>query len=239
MNHIFDIHMHIIPGVDDGAISFKESAKMLEMAESQGVKSIIATPHSWALDLKSKSAFEQYEKLKILGENIGVNLYLGTEILYSNMENIIKKINDKTYRTLGNSNLVLMEFDPYRDNLSNALNVVEKLENNNYIPVIAHVERYTFSSVDNVKLLKSKGAFIQVNLYSLYKEQNENIRNKAQRLLHEHLIDFIGSDAHRLTHRPPDVMDGAIFVYNNVDETYAKNILYNNANRMIGGIHDE
>ena len=42
---IFDIHCHIVPGVDDGAADIEESRKLLEMEYKQGVRNIILTPH--------------------------------------------------------------------------------------------------------------------------------------------------------------------------------------------------
>ena len=42
---LFDIHCHIIPGVDDGASDTKEALAMLRAEYEQGVRTIIATPH--------------------------------------------------------------------------------------------------------------------------------------------------------------------------------------------------
>lgn len=35
---IFDIHCHIVPGVDDGAADIEETRKLLEMEYKQGVR---------------------------------------------------------------------------------------------------------------------------------------------------------------------------------------------------------
>lgn len=42
---IFDIHCHIVPGVDDGAADTGETRKLLQMEYDQGVRNIILTPH--------------------------------------------------------------------------------------------------------------------------------------------------------------------------------------------------
>lgn len=41
-----DIHSHILPGLDDGSKSVKQSIEMLKIANSQGITSIVATPHN-------------------------------------------------------------------------------------------------------------------------------------------------------------------------------------------------
>ena len=42
---LFDIHCHLIQGVDDGAQDLEETRKLLRMEYEQGVRNIIATPH--------------------------------------------------------------------------------------------------------------------------------------------------------------------------------------------------
>ena len=42
---LFDIHCHLIPGVDDGAQDLEETRRLLRMEYEQGVRNIIATPH--------------------------------------------------------------------------------------------------------------------------------------------------------------------------------------------------
>ena len=43
-----DIHMHLIPGVDDGAMDMEMALVMIIRAKEQGISYIIATPHSEA-----------------------------------------------------------------------------------------------------------------------------------------------------------------------------------------------
>ena len=38
---IYDIHCHIVPGVDDGATDIEETGKLLRMEYEQGVRTII------------------------------------------------------------------------------------------------------------------------------------------------------------------------------------------------------
>ena len=42
---IIDIHCHILPGLDDGSKSEQESVQMLKLAQKQGIRGLIATPH--------------------------------------------------------------------------------------------------------------------------------------------------------------------------------------------------
>ena len=42
---MIDIHSHILPGVDDGSASMKESLQMLSAARRQGITDVFATSH--------------------------------------------------------------------------------------------------------------------------------------------------------------------------------------------------
>lgn len=46
---LYDIHCHIVPGVDDGAVNLEEAVKMVEAQYKQGIRTIIATPHFLSL----------------------------------------------------------------------------------------------------------------------------------------------------------------------------------------------
>lgn len=45
MTGYWDIHNHILPGVDDGSGCMRETMEMLEEEYRQGVRHIVFTPH--------------------------------------------------------------------------------------------------------------------------------------------------------------------------------------------------
>ena len=45
MNGWFDIHSHILPAIDDGAVSLEQSKNMLKIAYEEWITTIFATPH--------------------------------------------------------------------------------------------------------------------------------------------------------------------------------------------------
>ena len=56
MKELFDVHCHMVPGVDDGAADLEESLAMLKMQHEDGVRKIIITP--------AKKVHEQFLKLQ-------------------------------------------------------------------------------------------------------------------------------------------------------------------------------
>jgi len=45
---MIDFHSHILPKLDDGSSSSDESCKLLRCLATQGVESVVATPHFYA-----------------------------------------------------------------------------------------------------------------------------------------------------------------------------------------------
>ena len=42
---LFDMHSHILPGIDDGAKTVEDSLELLSCLKNQGVTNICLTPH--------------------------------------------------------------------------------------------------------------------------------------------------------------------------------------------------
>ena len=83
MSLMTDVHMHIIPGIDDGSGSMEESLEEIRMAIAQGGGAIIATPHSWAIENSHFMMQERFHALQeaVREERIPVTLALGCEVL--------------------------------------------------------------------------------------------------------------------------------------------------------------
>lgn len=43
---ITDLHMHVVPGFDDGSFDMRMSLVMLELAYEQGVRDVFCTSHN-------------------------------------------------------------------------------------------------------------------------------------------------------------------------------------------------
>ena len=82
-------------------------------------------------------------------------------------------------------------------------------------------------------VLIQSGALIQVNVFSFSEEENEQIRKRACELLENRYIHFIGSDAHKLDHRPPAIRNGVCYILENAEQEYAQKILNGNAKRLL------
>ena len=192
-----DIHNHLLYGVDDGSKSLDESKRMLKAYKELGFESIILTPHIFKdiypnseKDLKSK--FQNLVKdTKIIKSPIITNL--GAEYMVDDL--FLEKVKSGSELLTFYKNLVLIEIPIFADSYLLKQTVFE-LQLNDYIPVLAHPERYLNVSTKELKSLKEKGIMLQLNALSLTGNYGKEVKNKAFKLFKNDLYDFIATDAH-------------------------------------------
>lgn len=236
---ITDIHMHIIPGVDDGAIDFKMSLEMIEEAYKQGVRNIFCTSHN----VYEKEDIERYKSkffmLKKMSESLyhDLNLFMGCELLCAGeyMEDILYGLEVGVFLPLGDSKFVLTELYPDATPQEARL-IVESMIGAGWKPILAHVERYpALFEGQTLQELINLGAMIQVNLYSLEEEINESVKERARHLVNNRFAHFVGSDSHRTNHRPPKYEIGIRYLEEHCEKDYCEQICSVNAEKLLIG----
>ncbi len=225
MEELYDIHIHLIYGVDDGPSEIEESTEMLKTYAREGIRTIIATPHKrygmFEYDIEKVEA--HYAELKEIAEKLGIRLLLGCE--YHACGDMIEDLKAGKVHTLADTNYVLCEFS-FSTESSEMEDAIYRLTANGYRPIIAHVERYGAIQDDPYfcEELKNRGAFIQINSGSLMGEDGWKIRRTARNLLKFGLVDVIASDAHGTKYRKSSLAKAYSFVVKRYTECYASEI---------------
>lgn len=198
-----DIHNHILPGIDDGAKTIKESLELIQKLEELGVKQFIPTPHIMQdfYPNTEESIGNAYELLlgnlnKKLIKKITINP-AAEYMLDSNFEELLKAGHLFTLK----SNYVLVEMSYFQPPI-NLEQLIFKIKMKGYIPVLAHPERYTYyhSNLKYYNRLKLLGCMFQLNLLSLGNHYGKSVQKTGQYLLDAKLIDFTGTDTHNAFH---------------------------------------
>lgn len=206
MKGFIDIHNHILPGLDDGAQSIDQAFFMLELAVSQGISAIIATPHFKPdRHLKKRHLYE--ESLKNL-RDAARNIYPDFRILRGNeiyfYRDVIEELKNGTCHTLANTDYVLVEFST-AEHYSYIKNAVELLSCEGYRPIIAHTERYRTLEKDMERVweLIDMGALVQVNTQAVRDGGGMLHKSFVKTLLKEEAVHFLATDAHNTENRAP------------------------------------
>lgn len=230
-----DIHSHILPGLDDGASDREQTELMLRTAYSQGVRTICATPHfrpeMFPVSLRKRQ--EAFELTKNIAKDIATDLeiVLGNELYYS--EDSVKYLKDGKCRCMGNTRYVLVEFSTSID-FSDMRKKIMRLISEGFIPVIAHIERYSCvrENISLVDELIGAGGYIQVNSRSIIRSSFE-IRRFVRKLLKYGMVHFVASDSHNNSDRAYNFTETVAYIEKKYGRKYVSELMYLNPCRML------
>ena len=230
MNYI-DMHNHSLPMVDDGSRSNEQSLNMLELAYKEGFRTIVVTPHyqegiythsiEFIKDRLAQLTESLYEK------NIDMKLLLGCEIF--NSHGIIDLLHKGSLPTMANTRYVLIEFMPSADYryIKDSLYLLQ-LEG--YIPILAHVSRYSElrKDLDKVKELVDMGILLQVNAMSIDGSSGRSISKFTHKLLRNRYVHLVATDCHGDRTRPPNISKAVNIIRRRWGEAYKDKLLREN-----------
>jgi len=193
-----DIHSHLIPGIDDGAVDMEESIAMIKKLYELGFQKLITTPHIMTDTYKNtpEIILDGLQKVQkaIKEENIPIEIEAAAE--YYLDENFEQKL-DREILTFGD-NYLLFEFS-YMNKPIHLERLIFKMHAKGLKPVLAHPERYGFLFDKKLKHfieLKELNVLFQMNLFSLTSAYPPQIRTIAKKLIDNELYDFVGTDVH-------------------------------------------
>lgn len=194
-----DIHSHLLPLIDDGAVDIDDLNRMLDIYLGEGVDRIVATPH-----FKSGIYMNSYEKVCLCIDVLGLSgrvlpgqeVFLDKDTLGYCKEGLIRGINGGSYL------LIELAFDEFRmDFLSYVIELIDQ----GFRVVIAHPERYGYF-LKNPSLINDfvdAGCFFQINSASVEGFLGNDVRRFVFMMAECGLVDFVGSDAHSSVKRVP------------------------------------
>lgn len=201
---LWDLHSHLLPGMDDGCKTTDESVLLLKSCAAQGIAGVMATSHYYPeetvdefLERRRISAERLMERLK---DGSYPAICLGAEVAYHPgliYEDDIHKL------CLGKSNYLLLEMPFSRWTPSVLRNVSALRHVQGVIPILAHLERYVgFQDKHTLEEILNSGALVQMNASYIL----EN-RRKAVRRIRKGSVDVLGSDCHNMGTRPPNLAE--------------------------------
>ena len=203
---ICDLHGHFLPGMDDGSRSVAESLQMLELAASQGIGQVFATPHYYPMETVGEFLARRDQAVAVLSEAMARSqkplpqVIPGAEVAYRPG---LGNADDLEKLCLGNSRFLLLElpFRPWNQSMFRDISSIANVRG--ILPIIAHVERYI--AIQNTKVfrqLMEQDVLFQINAESLLSWRT---RGQAKRLLKYGSAHLLGSDCHNMSNRKPNL----------------------------------
>jgi protein-tyrosine phosphatase len=199
---MIDIHCHILPGVDDGSLSWDMTLEMCRLAEADGIRHIVATPHAnykynYDRVRHTESIQELRERVPAMQFSLGCDFHLSHD-------NIDDAIAHPERYAISDTQYLLVEFSDFQtpDQMTDSL---FRLHSGGFVTIVSHPERNPI--IDQYPDLPQQffdmGAAIQITAGSLCGDWGRKSRKTAETLLKKGLVSFIASDAHDPKRRTP------------------------------------
>ena len=224
-----DLHSHLLPEIDDGAQDTAESIRLLKLEYDSGVRQIALTSHfdcekvslSDFLKLRKASWLQMQRAMENAGCTwSGLSLKLGAEVFFSPDLCVV----EPEKLCLQDTPFLLLEL-PTEMMPAYFTETVYRLQAYGIIPVIAHIERYSYI-MNNLPLLCDwidRGIYIQINAGTIL--HGGSLAKLCLKLLKWNLCNVIASDAHSAGRRPPNLKEGLNAVSNQLGQSVAAQLV--------------
>ncbi len=205
---MIDLHSHILPGVDDGPATMKESLEVARRAAEDGVRVIAATPHvrsDYPTDPATMERLVAELRHAVREAGIPLDVRPGGEVAIDWLDRLA--VDDLPRFGLGGSpHYLLLEF-PYTGWPLSLHEWVFRLVTREIVPVIAHPERNAEvqGNPEGLRPLVDAGALVQVTAASLDGRTGRSSQSTGFELIRRGLAHVLASDAHA-----PSVRDGGL-----------------------------
>ena len=194
-----DMHCHILPGIDDGAVDWDDSLRIAMYAKESGAQRIVATPHIMAgvFEPSPEEIRAKVQELQDLVDerDLGIQVLPGSEVHLS--ESLCEDYLAGRLVPMGRSTHVLVEL-PFHTLPGYATDVLFHLRLSGAGVILAHPERndQIASDLGILESLVSSGMLVQVDAGSLVGAYGQDVKTCVEKMVKRGMFHFIGSDAH-------------------------------------------
>lgn len=184
-----DFHAHILPGADHGSDGMETSLTQLALAEAAGVDTIIATPHYYP----QIDRFSDFLALRERTFSELMNRYHGPiRILPAAEVHMcvgLDHLNGIEELCIPGTDVILSELS-FRGYAGNMGETFTRMLDDGLFPILAHVDRYSHTLIENYFSL---GLYGQVNADALTRQFG---RKQLVEWIDEGFVLALGSDIH-------------------------------------------
>lgn len=239
---MIDLHIHILPGLDDGAASREESLEMAALAVAEGIWAVVATPHvfSGLYDNTREQILESVDLLnrRLAGKNIPLTVLPGAEYrLEPALPQLLNEGRLMTVNDTGHYLLVELPTDLVPDYTEQLL---YEIQLQGTVPILAHPERNPGLRRDPQRLyrLAQRGVLSQVTTGSIEGHFGQAVRRAALTMLETGVAQLVATDAHSAhadRGRTPAISAAAGEIRARWGQDFARAVLSAHPRRIIAG----
>lgn len=236
---MIDLHIHILPGLDDGAGDVTESVDMCRIAFADGVRTMVATPHmggAYQYDRRDE-VLKAVEELnaRLQEEEIGVAVLPGGDVHID--RNLIRLVEERKVLTVNDAMRYVMVELPSQITLPNLWGWMYEVTLAGYTPILTHPER-SIGAPRNREVVREwveRGGLVQMTAMSLTGGFGRKVRRCAEELVMLRLVHILASDGHSTSMRPPLLSKAVEAAASLVGERDARKLVEDHPAAIIAG----
>ncbi len=237
---MYDLHSHILPGIDDGPKALDDTMAMARVAAQQGTRVMVCTPHR--KDVGENSSVTHIETLvaginyDLDGEDVELELLVGMEN-HLDLDLPGDIATGKALR-LNGTQYCLVEL-PFFGRPNYLEDVLFQIQLQGITPILAHPERIEAVQNDNALLagFVERGMLSQVTAGSVVGHFGKKVRSITHSLLRQRLVHILASDTHfPVGPRSPELGAGAEAAASIVGEAEAEVMVMDTPRRIVNNL---
>jgi len=239
---MYDIHCHLLPGIDDGASNLEQSLALARHAVADGITHMVVTPHIQPGVYENNrasimAAFECFQS-GLIKHDIPLHIAMAAEVrLCPEILPMIEKDDIPLFETIDARKTMLLEL-PHSHVPMGTDQMIAWLFRQDIDVLIAHPERNKelMRKQDKIAMLHDLGCQFQVTARSVTGGFGRPSQQVAEYILEQGWCDVLASDAHNLQHRPPELSHAQKAAAEIIGEAAAAKLTHTTPEIMVAGL---
>ena len=243
-NTMIDLHCHILPELDDGPRTWEEALTMARLAVSDGIRTLVATPHLFRRrtvnldEVNEKEAiFQQIEALRarLAEAHIPLEILAGCDFPLS--REALELLDEDRVITINDGRRYLQLELPDTALPPATEEICYSLQGRGLTPIITHPERHVIIQERPEKLarLLDLGCLVQLTAGSLTGRFGRRVAKLSRSLVQNGYIHLLASDAHDSQDRPPILSEAVALLTRLIGNEEAMDMVTTIPQKILGG----
>jgi protein-tyrosine phosphatase len=237
---MIDIHVHILPFMDDGAADMGRSLVMAGIAHEDGISTLVATPHvmTEAFDNNKEDILLKVDEVNAMLTKADYPVVVLPGAEYYLEPDLPEQLARGEVLTLNGSGRYLLVELPSSCVPDYTGQILYEIQLQGVVPIIAHPERNA-GFIRDPRLLKDfvdKGILAQLTSASVTGLFGRTVRQAALSFVEGGLVQVLASDAHSVNDRAPVLSRAAAEIARYYGHDLALALVKSNPQRIINGL---
>lgn len=193
-----DLHLHLLPGVDDGCKTMEDSLELARVLVRLGYDVVAPSPHNRPEYASREVALAKLDEVRaeFARQAIALTLEPNAENFFLD-ETLLTSLSTSQSRRVGTAGKYLLVEAPYTSPLPQLLDVIFRMKLKGVTPLIAHPERcLEFEKKGRALDVVRAGAALQLDMGAVIGRYGKTAQKLSRQFLDDGLYALAATDLH-------------------------------------------